>query len=341
MARRGDLAIRLLRPTDGEQLAELLRNAFSEEFEGAGAEPALAQRQVRAAAWLQQPGVRHLLALFGARFAHFVAVYRGRVIGSAAVGGSRLYVISSVAVLPEYRRAGVAQALVERAQRFARDHGRDRVVLDVLAHNTPAVSLYEKMGYTEYHRFRAYELPVLPARLTAELPRGYRLEPLSPKRAAAFGPVERAALPARYYEVAPTLRDRYVRSGPLQWLERVFGGLRAYRRALVHDGRTAGYLLAMTTASHTEGRIDFPLIVPGAAEALPGALRDAVRFVERGGRRSVRLDISEDRPDQQSIAEMLGFRHRWSFVQMVRWLSAPVRIPVRVAEERRLPFEAE
>lgn len=334
VSQRGDLTIRRLRPSDSDQLAGLLREAFAEEFAAAGTEPAAVLRQVRAAGWAQFPGLRSLLGLFGGRFAYFVALYRNRVIGSAAVGGGRLFVVSSVAVRPAYRRVGVAQALVERAQQFAVEQGRDRVTLDVLAHNTPALRLYEKLGYTEYHRFRVYELPVLPAALAAPMPFRYRLEPLSAERAAAFAAVERGSLPARYFEVVPTLRDRYVHPRAVQWLERNFGGLRADRRALVSDGRTVGYLLATTTSGQREGRIELPLVLPEATEALAAALVRAVHFVEGGGRRFVRLDLSEDRPDQHRVAEALGFRHRWTFIQMVNWLAKPVRIPVQIRKRQ-------
>lgn len=339
MARVGDLTIRRLRRGDSDQLLALLEDAFAEEFEGAGTESIAVQRQVRTAGWTQQPGIRHLLTLLGARFAYYVAVYRGRVIGSTAIGGGRLLVVSSVAVLPEFRGLGIGEALMELAHRYAVEQGRDRVALDVLAHNTPAVRLYERLGYAEYHRFRAYELPTMPASIAAPTARGYWLEPLSPSRAAAFGAVERASLPPRYFEVAPTLRDRYVRSRVAQWLERSAGGLRTYRRALVHDGRTAGYLLASTSSGYAEGRIDLPLVLPQSVEGLPVALVDAIRFVEGAGRMSVRLDVSEDRPDQQALVEALGFRHRWSFSQMVRWLAAPIRVPIRIGDHRRLPYE--
>jgi len=332
VARRGDLTIRRLRPGDCDDLTALLREAFAEEFAGGGTDPTAVLRQTRAAAWAQLPGLGGLLHLLGARFAYFVAVYKGRVIGSTAVGGGRLLTVSSVAVRPEYRGLGIGRALVEEAQRFAVEQGRDRVVLDVLAHNTPALHLYERMGYVEYHRFHAYELPRLPANLASPAPPGFWLEPLTGRRAAAFGPIERASLSPRFFEVVPTLRDRYVRSGAGTLLERLAGGLRAYRRVLVREGRTAGFLLATTTPGHAEGRVDLPLVLPQDGEGLPAALVDAIRFLESAGRTSLRVDVSEERPDQRAQVEALGLRHRWTYVQMVNWLSRPVRIPVQVGE---------
>jgi hypothetical protein len=234
--------------------------------------------------------------------------------------------VSSVAVLPDFRGLGIGRALVEQAQRFAAAQGRDRVVLDVLAHNTTALSLYERMGYLEYHRYRAYELPRLPANLAARAPDGFWLEPTSGRRAATFAAVERASLPARFLDVVPTLRDRYIRSRVGEVLEGLAGGPRAYRRALVQDGRTSGYLLATSAAGHGEGRIEMPLVLPQAVAALPAALVDAIRFLEGAGRTVVRVDISEDRPDQQRQVEALGLRYRWTYVQMVNWLSTPIRI---------------
>ena len=337
MGRRGDLTIRRLRPGDYDDLTALLREAFAEEFDSAGTELGAVLRQVRAAAWAQLPGFGRLLHLLGARFAYFVAVYRGRVIGSAAVSGGRLLTVSSVAVLPEFRGLGIGRSLVEHAQRFASAQGRDRVVLDVLAHNTTALALYERMGYTEYHRFRAYELPRLPADIAAPQPRGFWLAPLTARWAATFGPVERASLPSRFFEVVPTLRDRYVRPRAGEALERLAGGPHAHRRALVHEGRASGYIVAISTPGHAQGRIDLPLVLPQAEEAFPGALVDAIRFLEGAGRTAVRVDISEERPDQQRRVEALGLHHRWSYVQMVNWLAAPVRIPVRVGGHRRPP----
>jgi hypothetical protein len=111
--------------------------------------------------------------------------------------------------------------------------------------------------------------------------------------------------------------------------------MRTHRRVLVHDGRTAGFLLASVSAGHAEGRIEFPLVTPPAVDGLAGALIDAVRFIEQSGRPRVRLDISEGRSDQHAAAAALGFHHRWSYVQMVRALSAPLRIPVRVGGQVR------
>lgn len=329
-----NIVVRRLRPGDGEQLTDLLSIAFAEEFSGSGTRPAALQRQVRAATLANAPGVHHLLSALGVRFVYFVATLDGRVAGSAAVGGGRLLVVSSVAVLPEFRGLGIGRKLMELTHHYARAQGRDRVVLDVLAHNEPARRLYESLGYREYHRFRDYALPALPARIAAPTPREFWLEPATPRRNSAFASVERASLPPAFFEAVPTLRDRYLRSRSARWLERLAGGLRSHQRTLVQDGRTAGYLAAVAAPDTDEGRIELPLVLPQAAAGLPGAIVDAVRFIEEAGHHRVRLDVSESRPDQQACAESLDFRHRWTYVQMVNWLARPVQIRVGAAPRR-------
>jgi GNAT superfamily N-acetyltransferase len=45
------------------------------------------------------------------------------------------------------RRSGIAQALLETAERFCRDQGYRRLVLDTTEHQTAAHRLYEKNGF--------------------------------------------------------------------------------------------------------------------------------------------------------------------------------------------------
>lgn len=76
----------------------------------------------------------------------FTAVENGR-----AVGYVLLYIVAGeadivrVAVLPEYRRQGVARALLTRA--FEKIEGA--VFLDVRESNIPAIELYKSLGFED------------------------------------------------------------------------------------------------------------------------------------------------------------------------------------------------
>lgn len=64
--------------------------------------------------------------------------------------------IDNVAVSPEYRRRGVADALVRDAIARGRDMGLAFITLEVRAGNDPAIALYRKHGFVEVGRRKNY-----------------------------------------------------------------------------------------------------------------------------------------------------------------------------------------
>ncbi|HJQ46122.1 MAG TPA: GNAT family N-acetyltransferase [Amycolatopsis sp.] len=71
----------------------------------------------------------------------------------AAVVGDVLH-IARLAVRPEHRRRGLATALLAACGPWAAGRGATRCVLQVAVGNTPALALYEALGFTEHHRYR-------------------------------------------------------------------------------------------------------------------------------------------------------------------------------------------
>ena len=78
----------------------------------------------------------------------FVAEEDGRLIGCALAGhdGRRGY-LQHVIVAPEFRRRGVARALVEQCVGALAAQGIDKMHLDVLAENTEAMRFWEHLGW--------------------------------------------------------------------------------------------------------------------------------------------------------------------------------------------------
>ena len=69
--------------------------------------------------------------------------------------------ITNIAVFPEFRRRGVAKALLNMVFEFAKEKGLSFVSLEVRPSNTEAVSLYEKTGFREEGRRKNfYRLPL-------------------------------------------------------------------------------------------------------------------------------------------------------------------------------------
>ncbi len=81
--------------------------------------------------------------------AHFlVAVTEDKAVGY--IGIQEIYgegSVTNVAVLPEFRRNGIAKALIEKALRDAEKRNCEFLMLEVRESNAAARSLYEKLGF--------------------------------------------------------------------------------------------------------------------------------------------------------------------------------------------------
>ena len=62
----------------------------------------------------------------------------------------------NVAVHPDFRRQGIAEALVNGLVKQLKDMGSHCLTLEVRASNVPAISLYEKLGFSEIGRRKNY-----------------------------------------------------------------------------------------------------------------------------------------------------------------------------------------
>ena len=74
---------------------------------------------------------------------------------SCIEGFSRGHVIS-VGVLGEYRRKGIGSELMRRSICSMVDDDADYVILEVRVSNTPAITLYRKLGFEVRDLLRAY-----------------------------------------------------------------------------------------------------------------------------------------------------------------------------------------
>jgi GNAT superfamily N-acetyltransferase len=62
--------------------------------------------------------------------------------------------VSRLAVRPDFRRRGLASALMHALAAWGREHGAGQWVLQVALDNAGALALYSGLGCTEHHRYR-------------------------------------------------------------------------------------------------------------------------------------------------------------------------------------------
>lgn len=86
-----------------------------------------------------------------------VAVDEGEVVGyigsQSVLGESDMM---NVAVHPDHRRKGVAEALITALSEGLKERGNVCLTLEVRASNEPAIALYDKLGFTQVGRRSNY-----------------------------------------------------------------------------------------------------------------------------------------------------------------------------------------
>lgn len=92
----------------------------------------------------------------------------GRVVGTLSLiphrqGKQRVFLIANVAVHPDYRRRGIAQALTDAALADAHMQKHNKVWLQVDESNPAAIHLYQHMGFQEIARRTAWRARPLAA----------------------------------------------------------------------------------------------------------------------------------------------------------------------------------
>ncbi len=138
--------IRDFQPGDASAMVRLLTTQFPEEEALLGTRPEAFFRVVRRVSRWDARILFALLRWVGRpAFRMLIFEEDGHLVGTTLVTfPARSLYLSMVVVDPAARRRGYARALLERAVEIAERMHRRYVVLDVLANNTPARTLYEQ-----------------------------------------------------------------------------------------------------------------------------------------------------------------------------------------------------
>jgi ribosomal protein S18 acetylase RimI-like enzyme len=91
------------------------------------------------------------------------------------MGSTDTWFITTVGVLPEFRRRGIARKLVEDGIEQIRDRGGSSIILGVISGNLPAYSLYKDVGFEHFSGELEMHLKLEDAYEKAEFPEGVEL----------------------------------------------------------------------------------------------------------------------------------------------------------------------
>lgn len=245
----------------------------------------------------------------------FVWEEEGRVVGLANVmrqGLSAHWYIANVAVLPGYRRRGIARQLVEACVGLARAHGAARITLDVVAGNSPAYTLYERLGF-EHFTGKAelvYERADPPP--AAPLPQGYRVARVSPDDWRSAYDLARRITPAAVTRFDPVEAQRFREQGMVSALApllRLVTGSRSEAFILHAPGGAVVAHTVYSTRTRQGGRSLIRISLdPAHADPAAFLVRATLRGVlDAGPGRRVNFSVAHWQPALLAAAEDAGF----------------------------------
>jgi len=170
-----------LRPFDAfrdlKAVADLIESGFSNSLDPDGrrylGHMRAAARRKGVNRWTSLAASTNSLPLAG-----FVWEEDGKVVGNLSLmpfslRGRRIYMIANVAVYPEYRRRGIAQALTSAALEKSLQRRAKSTWLQVRHDNQAAINLYLKMGFAAQARRTTWVAN--PGMLKGEAPPGARI----------------------------------------------------------------------------------------------------------------------------------------------------------------------
>jgi ribosomal protein S18 acetylase RimI-like enzyme len=191
----------------------------------------------------------------------------GKVVGMTTVsrrGSGNSWLVGNVAVLPEYRRRGIARQLVTAGLELVKARGGNHVVLDVLAGNEPAYRLYNNLGFENFLNYEIFEgefdqVPPLP-----KVPDGFRHKVVPMSDWQTSHDLAKQLVPQAVQQFDPVTKGRYYTPAGLRIFSKLIMKIRG---TLIEDfalvERASGEVKAMgyLSAEGRSGRHSFSVIV--------------------------------------------------------------------------------
>jgi ribosomal protein S18 acetylase RimI-like enzyme len=132
------------------------------------------------------------------------------------------WIITTVGVLPQFRRRGIARELVLAGLDMIRERGGRFVFLGVISGNLPAFSLYQDVGFEKYSSDIQLEFKPSTSVPRPALPHGYVVESHSPSDWEVPYEMEKRIAPKNTQKYEPIEVGRFKRSIIFHTLIKVF-----------------------------------------------------------------------------------------------------------------------
>ena len=263
----------------------LLRSGFEEEISQRGANLERVGRLLRLLLLANGFPLRVIKRLTGHEAFVLTAKSGDRVVASLTIVGRESPVLTGIYVLPEFRRQGIALALMREALRRLAACGYRR------AYGSPidegAQHLAERAGFVPYEKIDLYRRS-LPAEIAS--PVGVRIE-YSRKRESTDHPYD------------------------IRFLRRMIG-FRTARITAVDGARGVLSCTLITQPYQRVGEIRPRLLIPGREDAFLPCLAEGCKWLSRLKKEEAHLPLPSDEEGLADLALTAGFRKDRSWVHL-------------------------
>ena len=228
----------------------------------------------------------------------FVWLAEGRIVGNVTLLPTKTwdrYLVANVAVHPNYRRRGIARAMMHAVTSAVKTRGGRAILLQVVKDNDPAIDLYRSLGYvglghvsTWYSATSRLRRPDPPAG-----PPAPDIRPLPSGRWRDAYALDTAAMAADLNWPEPLRPDAYRQT----WWQRLSDVMnsRLFETWAITDSRD--HLLGVTTIAGQWGRpylVTLRVHPDHAGQLERPLLAKVVRRLQNLPRRNVRVDHSDN-----------------------------------------------
>lgn len=301
-------------------IANVIEVAFAEELSSGGhaiMRDLNTLNRMRPLVWL----LSRTSPIFRDLFSGFVWEVDDRIVGNTTIsrvnGASSNWVISNVAVLPDYRRRGIGYELVRAAVDYAYEHGARRVALQVHEDNEAAIRLYETLGFETLDtvvELQTHYVAVpdwsIQGNVATRVPEPARWREAYRMASTAVPPAVQIMHPVR-----PS-RFRTTPSSPLiETLRYIFVGYRQEQRWAERNGRLLGMMEAERHRGSRASKVELIIHPQGRDEVEEALLLPALRFLR--GKHLVRTQLPTELQHAVSRLREIGFVPVRTLDQMV------------------------
>ncbi|MBI5651902.1 MAG: GNAT family N-acetyltransferase [Chloroflexi bacterium] len=236
----------------------------------------------------------------------------GRMVGDLTLnqdeGRADRFMISNVAVKPEYRRQGIARQLVMVALDELRERGAHTIILNARPSAPGAIKLYANLGFQEIEMRGEWSLTTAPTDL---IEAHATIRPVRRTDDRAIAELLRAVTPASVEQIRPRLHSEFtlpLEDRFFEWLIDLATGQRTRRWAVERNDRLAALILTRGQKYGAPHRIHFETHPRFRGQIETELIAFALRELSRFPARELRVSATDTYPEMIAALEQHGFK---------------------------------